>query len=466
MNILFASSEVAPFAKTGGLADVAGSLPKALSSVGCNLRVILPFYRCVKALKLQVEPFKCGNFNFLRHRDNGVEYIFVVNDNLYDRENLYSEPNGDYPDNYLRFSYYSKAIVELATKSDPEPDVINCNDWQTGLVPLYLKIKKSRIKTLFSIHNIAYQGIFKKEILEEIDIPRDFYTTQGIEYYGKVCFLKAGLIYSTAISTVSKKYGEEILTKEFGCGMDGILRMRQSDLYGILNGVDYSKWDPEIDRFLACNYNSETVQKKTICKKDIIEVVNLPAETIERPLIGVISRLAEQKGIDLLVEAAGDIIKLGASMIILGTGDEKYNMLCRQIGERFPKYISSNVKFDNALAHKIEAGSDFFVMPSRYEPCGLNQLYSLRYGTLPVVRRTGGLDDTIIDLYEDTENGNGIKFEEATKKEMLEALSRAIELMKDKASWQNILKRIMKIDFSWKRSALHYKELYRSLAGQ
>ncbi|MFH1380846.1 MAG: glycogen/starch synthase, partial [Candidatus Omnitrophota bacterium] len=341
MNILFASSEVAPFAKTGGLADVAGSLPKALNDIGCKTRVILPFYRCVKALNLEAEPMSCGEFSFLKHSENGVEYIFVVNDDLYDRENLYSEPTGDYPDNYLRFSYYSRAIVELATKSQPIPDIINCNDWQTGLVPLYLKIKNSDIKTLFSIHNIAYQGIFKKEILEEIGVPRDFYTMDGIEYYGKVCFLKSGLVYSTAISTVSKKYGEEILTKEFGCGMDGILRMRKSDLYGILNGVDYSHWDPEIDKLIACSYSSETVEKKLICKKDLIESVKLPADTINRPLVGIISRLAEQKGIDLLVEAAGDIIKLGASIVILGTGDEKYNKLCRHIAEQFPEYISS-----------------------------------------------------------------------------------------------------------------------------
>lgn len=463
MNILFASPEIAPFAKTGGLADVGASLPKALNEISARVSVILPFYRCVKNMGLSVRPFSLGEFNFLEYNKAGVKYFFIVNDKYYDRDNLYSEPGGDYPDNDLRFSYFCKAIVSFAAESEFKPDIIHANDWQTGLVPLYLKLERLNTKTLFTIHNIGYQGLFKKEALDALDIPRKFYNINGIEYYGKISFLKAGIVYSSAISTVSKGYAREILTREFGCGMDGILRTRASVLYGIVNGVDYSEWDPKLDKHTACNYDSETIDKKLECKRDLIKSANLSPETLERPLIGVISRLAEQKGIDVIVEAAREIVDLGASIIILGTGDEKYNNLCKEIAAKHPEYISSHIKFDNELAHKIEAGCDIFIMPSRYEPCGLNQLYSLRYGALPVVRRTGGLDDTITDLDTDGKYGNGIKFLRAAKEDLLKALSRAIGLYKNKEKWKDIQKRIMKLDFSWKTSALHYKEVYAGL---
>lgn len=463
MNVLYASAEVAPFAKTGGLADVAGSLPGALSEIGCRVRVILPFYKHVRGMALDLAPFAINDFNFLKYKKDNVEYVFVVNDEYYMRDNLYSEPHGDYADNDLRFSYYSKAIATFAEKSDFRPDVINCNDWQTGLVPVYLKMRSSQIKTVFSIHNIGYQGLFPKDAIERIGVPRSFYNMDGMEYYGKVSLLKAGIVYSSAISTVSVRYAKEILTKEFGCGMDGILRTRKDDLYGIMNGVDYTEWDPGVDRHIAVNYGPETVDKKIECKKDLIKRVMLPSTAESRPLIGVISRLAEQKGIDLLVEAAKDIVDLGASIVILGTGDKKYNILCRNIAAEYPEYISSHITFDNRLAHKIEAGCDMFMMPSRYEPCGLNQLYSMRYGTVPIVRKTGGLDDTVIDLYADKKKGNGIKFPEATKNDLVGATWRAIMLYGDKDAWTRIKKRIMSLDFSWKASAVHYKELYEKL---
>ena len=463
MNVLFASSEVAPFAKTGGLADVAGSLPKALHNISCNVSVILPFYRCVEALNLKLEPLKIGEFEFFLHERDGIKYIFLSNDKYYDRDNLYSEPHGDYEDNYLRFSYFSAAIVALALGGKIKPDIINCNDWQTGLVPIYLKLKKSNIKTLFTIHNIGYQGLFNKNVLNDINIPSEFYKINGIEYYGKISFLKAGIVYSTAISTVSKKYSEEIMTKEFGCGMDGILKTRLPHVYGILNGVDYNDWDPSVDKYIKYKYDSNSIDKKEECKRDLIESLGFPKEALERPLIGAITRLAEQKGIDLLVDAAEDIVNLGANIVILGTGDAKYNNLAKIMAERHPSNISSNIKFDNILAHKIEAGSDMFIMPSRYEPCGLNQLYSLRYGTLPIVRATGGLDDTISDLDSNKDTGDGIKFTGATSEDVVSAVSRAISIYKDKTLWNKVQKRIMKLDFSWTQSATHYKELYEKL---
>ena len=463
MRILYASSEVAPFAKTGGLADVAKSLPRALGHIGCELSVVMPYYRCVKEMGLNVQPFRLGEFEFLRRKDTEGDYIFVVNDEYYMRDNLYSEPSGDYSDNDLRFSHFSRAITHLATRGELKPDVIHLNDWQTGLVPVYLRLQSAAIKTLFTIHNIGYQGLFSKDSLEKVGVPRSFFKINGLEYYGKISFLKAGIVYSSAVSTVSEGYKKEILTKKFGCGMEGILKTRKKDLYGIVNGVDYNDWDPGVDRFIRSKYGPDSIENKLDCKKDLIKSVGLPALTEKRPLIGVISRLAEQKGIDLIVEAAKDIIELGASVVILGTGDEKYNILCKDMALRYPGYVSSSITFDNALAHKIEAGCDMFMMPSRYEPCGLNQLYSMRYGTVPIVRATGGLDDTIIDLEKDPARGNGIKFSEATCKGLVTATARAISLYKDKNRWQKIVKSIMRQDFSWETSAGHYKELYGKL---
>ena len=303
----------------------------------------------------------------------------------------------------------------------------------------------------------------RRDSLEKIGIPRKFYNINGLEYYNKISFLKAGIVYSSAISTVSKKYSEEIITKEFGCGMDGILKTRKKDLYGILNGADYSLWDPVNDEHIAVKYDAETLDKKIECKKDLIKTIGFSEGSLERPLIGIISRLAEQKGIDLVVDAAENIVKKGASIVILGTGDAKYNKLCEEIARKYPEYISSNIKFDNALAHKIEAGSDMFLMPSRYEPCGLNQLYSMRYGTVPVARSTGGLEDTVIDLDSDKDSGNGIKFQDATEEGVLDAISRALKYYHKKDAWASIQKRIMKLDFSWKASAEKYKTLYNKI---
>ncbi len=464
MNIIFASSEVAPFAKTGGLADVSASLPEALAEISCRVTVITPFYKSVKEMDLPGTAFSVGEFNFFLHKKSKIDYVFVINDGYYGRDNLYSEPLGDYPDNDLRFSYFSRAIAAFSANGR-RPGIIHLNDWQTGLVPLYLKIAGREIKTLFTIHNLGYQGLFGRDSLERLRIPREFYKINGIEYYRKISFLKSGIIYSSAVSTVSRGYAREIMTAEFGCGMEGILKTRAHELYGIVNGVDYSNWDPAVDTHIAKNYDSETIDGKRECKEGLIRDANMTPGTLKRPLIGVISRLAEQKGIDLIVESAGEIIKRGASIIILGTGDTKYNDLCRNMAARYPEYVSCHITFDNELAHKIEAGCDIFAMPSRYEPCGLNQLYSFRYGTLPVVRATGGLEDTVIDIGVDPGRGSGIKFAPATKEGLIDAVSRAVKLYEDRAGWRVIQKRIMKLDFSWKSSASRYKELYTKLLG-
>ncbi|MBN1353044.1 MAG: glycogen synthase GlgA [Candidatus Omnitrophica bacterium] len=466
MRILFASSEVAPFAKTGGLADVAEGLPRALSKIGCNLTVILPFYRSVKKSKLPLDKFSAGEYNFLRYKKGNIGYVFVDKDEYYDRDSLYCEmQSGDYADNEFRFSYFDKAVVEFAAQAMPPLDIIHLNDWQTGLVPIYLRLTKNPVKTLFTIHNIGYQGLFSRGALGALGIPRIFYNRKGMEHYGKISFLKAGLAYSSAINTVSTGYMREILTSRFGCGMERILKSRLPHVYGILNGVDYKDWDPSSDKYIRARYDCDSLEKKHECKTDLIERTGLPVETAARPIIGVISRLAEQKGIDLIAASAGSLVNMGASIVILGIGDRKYNRLCEKMASDYPGYISVHIKFDDEFAHMIEAGSDMILIPSRYEPCGLNQFYSMRYGTLPVVRATGGLDDTVSDIFENYRSGNGIKFQDATKTGLEEAVRRAISLYNDREKWQDVQKRIMKLDFSWDKSALRYKELYQKLVG-
>lgn len=474
MNILFVSSEVSPFAKTGGLGDVSEILPMSLNKLGENCSVITPFYRLVrkngyspeivkKDIRLKIGA-KDYTFDLMVIDHKKTKFYFIKNDGLYDREHLYGVPGGDYDDNMMRFGLFSRAVL-ASIPYIGRPDIIHCNDWQSGPIPMYIKkvftdnpdYKETRI--LFTIHNIAYQGLFSKDVLPLLDIPEDLFNQDGIEFWGKVSFMKAGLIYSDAISTVSEGYSREILTREFGCGLDGLLSSRKDVLYGIINGADYSTWNPGNDKFLAKNYGADTLEDKKECKKDLVNEFGIPFDD-NKPLIGMITRLAEQKGVDLIVEAMEELIEMGANFVILGTGDERYNELFKKFGTKYKSKAGARVAFNNALAHKIEAGSDMFLMPSRYEPCGLNQMYSLKYGTVPVVRATGGLDDTIEDFDTHTLKGNGFKFKKATREDMLEAVKRAVEVYKDKDMWRTLQKNGLKNDFSWEASAKKYIELY------
>ena len=445
LRILLVSPEVMPFAKTGGLADVAGSLPLALESLGCEVSVFLPFYRHTKTQEFNIKLVKkdlkaeLGNWDFnfsLCHikREN-VNFYFIEKEEYYDRDFLYGTSQSDYPDNAKRFAFFANAILASAVAINFKPDVIHCNDWQTALIPFYLRYKFQNTdffkhtKALFTVHNLAYQGLFEKEIMPELGIGYEFFTPDTLEFYEKFSFMKSGILYSDAISTVSKGYTHEILTKEFGCGLEGLLNARKGDLYGVINGADYSEWNPKTDKYIKAKYDQESLKNKAECKKDLLSQMKL-AVSLDKPLLGGITRLAQQKGIDIIADCADKIIKLGASLVILGTGDEKYHKLLTALAKKYPKNIAVNIAFDNALAHKIEAGCDMFLMPSRYEPCGLNQMYSLKYGTIPVVRAVGGLDDTIIDYTQDHKNGNGFKFNEATAEDFMEALKKAVSLFK------------------------------------
>ncbi|MBL7068292.1 MAG: glycogen synthase GlgA [Candidatus Omnitrophica bacterium] len=477
MNIIFVSSEVSPFAKTGGLGDVSEALPLALNKLKAHSSVIMPLYKLVRQNGFAPNLIKSGipvkiglrdlSFDLSSLSYKNINFYFIGNDALYDRDGLYGTPKGDHGDNAMRFAFFSKAVLESIPYIG-KPDILHCNDWQTGLIPLYLRyIYKERkdfkkIKVLFAVHNMAYQGLFGKEAVEELKLPEGTFTQDGIEFYGKASFIKSGIVYSEAVSTVSEGYAREVLTAEFGCGLDGILRTRKESLYGILNGADYSTWNPETDKFIAGNFTKDDLRPKLECKKDLCGEFGLEFDE-DRPIIGMITRLAEQKGVDLVVEGMDGLLDLGASFVILGTGDEKYNSLFKDFDRRYKGRAGAKVAFDNPLAHKIEAGCDMFLMPSRYEPCGLNQMYSLRYATIPIVRATGGLKDTIEDFDPHTKKGNGFKFKEASCDAMLKAIGRAVGVFRDKKTWRALQKNGLRCDFSWDASAKRYLELYKKI---
>ena len=477
LRVLFLSPEMTPFAKTGGLADVTGALPKALKGMGCDIRVAMPYYRMAKKgdfnVSMLLEDVKIPLFGevlkddiFHTEADGGVPLYLINKDEYFDREYLYGTPKGDYFDNAERFTYFSQMAFLLCKRLSFQPHVFHCNDWQTALVPAYMRTVYgedpffSSARSVFTIHNIAYQGIFHKKKLETTGLPRETYHPAGIEYWGKINFLKAGIVFSDIINTVSQKYSREIQTPEFGYGLEGVLRTRSEDLYGILNGADYDEWNPKTDPLIAANYDEDDLSGKAKCKEDLLAQFNLPKSLNELPILGVVSRLADQKGFDLLAESMGDLMKMDLGFILLGTGDKRYHELFGRIATEYPKKAGIKITYDNTLAHKIEAGTDIFLMPSRYEPCGLNQMYSLKYGTVPLVRATGGLEDTIEDYNPKTNKGTGFKFQSYSPRDFLDTLRRALVIYQDRERWKGLMIRGMKADFSWQRAAREYMKLY------
>jgi starch synthase len=481
MKILLASSEVVPFSKTGGLADVTGTLPCALKEIcDCDVRVVSPLYKMTKEKKFNLKRVKeisgfpffedVPPFELFESENKGVTFYFIKKDEYFDRDGLYGTPKGDYEDNAERFGFFSKAILLVMLDRKFYPEIIHLHDWQTALLPLYKRLRLGgahplmKSKILFTIHNLGYQGLFNADVLNNIGIPEEYFNMDALEFYGKASFIKSGIIYSDAISTVSKKYAKEILTNEYGCGLDGLLKTREQVLHGILNGADYSDWNPETDKLIPTNYGPETIAKKALCKKELLKYFKMTLPS-SHPLIGFVGRLAEQKGIDLMANSLGEIIEAGAGFVLLGTGSEEYEKVLKRLARRYKGKTGINIAFDNKLAHTIEAGVDIFVIPSRYEPCGLNQMYSLKYGTVPLVRATGGLDDTITDYSDDPKNGNGFKFERADINDFMDAIYRALEVFGNKEEWLKLQKRGMEADFSWHRSAREYISLFGKMIG-
>jgi len=472
MRILFVASEGLPFSKTGGLADVVEALPKALVAQGHEVAVVLPRYRGTKADTPIIPSLTIPMGTRLRFPEiadgtqlSGVRYFFVDDPAYFDREGLYGNSAGDYPDNAERYSEFCRAAIEISKHVWPT-DVFHCHDWQTALVPVLLRTSYSDdpvvkdLPVVFTIHNMGYHGQFRRDVLPRIGLPDMLFTPALLEFYGSVNFLKGGLLYSDYLTTVSRRYAQEIQTPEYGYGLDGVVRGRADRVVGILNGVDYGAWNPAKDPFIAAKYSAKDLSGKQTCKQDLLQVFGLATDNPHRALLGIVSRFADQKGFDLIADRAHEMLREDVSLVVLGTGDRRYEDLFRALAGAYPGRVGFKFAYDNAIAHKIEAGSDIFLMPSRYEPSGLNQMYSLKYGTVPVVRATGGLDDSIENFDLEQGTGTGFKFTEYTGAAFLYAVKQALQHYADERIWKRIQLNGMAKDFSWKTPASEYVKLY------
>jgi len=474
MRILFVASEALPYAKTGGLADVIEALPRALVKLGYEVAVFLPRYRGVKVTSVPMPSMTIPQGPRLRFPAiasgpvlRGVRYFFLDDPTYFDRDGIYGDANHEFPDNAERFTEFSRAAIELA-KHIWTPDVFHCHDWQTALIPALLRTSYGddpavmNIPVVFTIHNIGYHGVFPPEALGRAGISPALFHPGGIEFFGNLNFLKGGLIYSDYLTTVSRKYAQEIQTPEFGFGLDGVIRSRADRLVGILNGVDYSAWSPEKDKLIPAKYSSLNLAGKEVCKARLLEEFQLLRDNPLRPVLGIVSRFADQKGFDLIAAIARDLMHENLLLAVVGTGERRYEDLFRALASDFPGRVGVKIAYDNALAHLVEAGSDMFLMPSRYEPCGLNQIYSLRYGTVPIVRATGGLDDTIEAFNLEHGTGTGFKFLEYSGGALLHAIRQALHYFTDDRIWKRIQLNGMAKDFSWNTSAAEYAKLYEA----
>jgi len=477
MRILFISSEVAPFSKTGGLGDVAGALPAALARRGHEVKVVTPLYATVKQPGIAplgrtlVVRFPVAEFHldlFAAQPSDRHQVILLHHPGLYGRNGIYGDQYGDFGDNHLRFGLLTMGALSATQALRWYPDVIHLNDWPTGLGAVALRTgytgtPLSRARTVFTIHNLAYQGLFPKRVMEELGLPWELFHKEGLELDDAVSFLKAGVAWSDALTTVSRRYAQEIQEPELGCRMDGFIRARAGKLHGILNGVDYTEWDPARDYHLPATYGPDDLSGKEVCKRDLLGLFALPERNRTWPLYGIVSRLADQKGVDLLLSAMpAALSEWSLSFIALGSGDPRLEHELNQLRAHFPDKVGVYLGFDTRLAHLVEAGADFFLMPSRYEPCGLNQMYSLRYGTVPVVRATGGLDDTVVDV--GSPDGTGIKFDHFTRDDLHHAMWRGVHLYGNPDWLGHVRRRGMQADFSWEIAAGKYEALYESLS--
>ena len=482
MHIAFAASECVPFSKTGGLADVVGALPQALAAAGHQVSVYVPLYRQTRLADPQTVvrsitvPFDdkyrfCSVVTQGGKSDagkGGVRHYFVDYPEYFDRDALYGTKAGDYPDNAERYALFCRAVIE-ASKVVGVPDVFHCHDWQSALVPVMLSTLYkedpvfSDVGTLFTIHNMGYQGLFPPEVLPLLMLPWDLFTISKMEFFGQVNFLKGALVFADFVTTVSKKYSQEIQSIEYGFGLEGVLRNRAATVTGILNGVDYSEWSPQTDKFVAAKFSPDDLSGKAKCKQDLLAAFGIEKADAKLPVIGIVSRFAAQKGFDLIAQVMDRLAREDMIIVALGTGDKEYEEMFVRMNKQFPNKIAIKVAYDNTIAHKIEAGADMFLMPSRYEPCGLNQIYSLKYGTVPIVRATGGLDDTIEPWDARTGKGTGFKFSEYNGESLLLTIKQALLSFRDQASWQVLMKNGMNRDFSWNASAKEYVRLYEKV---
>ncbi|MGE5279721.1 MAG: glycogen synthase GlgA [Deltaproteobacteria bacterium] len=467
MKIVFCASEAVPFAKTGGLADVCGALPQALAQLDNEVIVVLPRYRTATSGDIVVTAL---NEDFDVGRIDERVWIYLLKDPSYLRSGLYGDQFGDYPDNLKRFTKLCAKTYELICGMKEAPDIVHCHDWQAALLPVYLKDRArekpaswSRVpRTLLTLHNIAYQGIFHKSQMPLTGLGWDYFGMSGVEFYGKINLLKGGIIFADHVNTVSPAYAAEVLTPEGGCGLEGVLAGRKEHFTGILNGIDYRVWNPQGDTFIAKNYSFQDVAPKKDNKRVLQEACALKVGA-RTPLVGFVGRLVEQKGVELILEALPRLCAKGVQLVILGHGDVRFEDAMIDAAARFPGSVFYSSSFDDHLAHQIYAGSDIFLMPSRFEPCGIGQLISFKYGTVPVVYRTGGLADTVTDRDEDPERGSGFVFRRFTSGDLEDAVARALRLFENEAKWMDLVRDVMRLNFSWKEAARRYLDIYRQL---
>jgi len=471
LNITLVTSEMAPFAKTGGLADAVSGLGKELVNLGNQVTVMMPFYRNVQVLPLGlISPLRMNvggrqiTYSIVEGTHKGMKMVFVDFPHFFQRPGLYGDSSGGYSDNDERFIFFTRACLEYYKRKDERPDIFHCNDWPTGLLPLFLRTHYyhdalSKTAVLFAIHNIAYQGNFAGSRFNLLELGNEFFTSESLEFYGAVSFLKSGLLYSDLLTTVSPTHAQEILTDEFGHRLQGVMRTRKDRLFGVLNGIDEQVWNPETDSYLVRNYSLNDLSGKKECRRKLLSDAGWSTDD-KRPILTMISRMALQKGIDLLEAASKRILDGDSLLFVLGTGGRRYEDFFRDLCRRRPDQVHVRIGFDESFAHELEAGSDLFLMPSRYEPCGLNQMYSLRYGTVPVVRATGGLQDTVQDWSEENQTGNGFKFEPHRADAFVSCVERAMRTFQEKSTWEKVIANGMRSNFSWRNSALQYMSLY------
>ena len=476
MNVLLASSELFPYSKTGGLADMVAALGKALAVDGHRVRIVTPLYRGIREkhpgitrlemmITVQLDGRIVSSHLWSAEPAPNLQILFIDHPEYYDRASLYGENSRDYPDNAARFIFFSKAVAYLARTLPDPPEVVHAHDWQVGLVPLLIQHDAlitgwhTAPATVLTIHNLAYQGVFPYHEYQLTNLPNEYFHADGLEFYGQMNCLKAGIVYADIITTVSPRYAREITTEQFGCGLDGVLRSRHDRLVGILNGVDYGEWKTEGNKFLTHGYNAENFEGKAALKAELQREMKLPVLP-DVPLFGTISRLAEQKGIDILISALEEMLPSNMQFVLLGSGDPGFERGFRTLEERFPEKVAVQIGYNHGLSHRIEAGLDFFLMPSRFEPCGLNQMYSLRYGTIPIVRVTGGLDDSVTDVSEDPEIADGIKFAEYSSRALVKAIRKALVLYEDKPLLAHFRRNAMSVDFSWEHCTHEYEAAF------
>jgi starch synthase len=477
MKILFVTPEISPFSRAGGLADVSRSLPLALARLGHEVSICTPRYRQARNIKpparllktnleVPISWMKKPAQIFLSSLEDRVSVYLIDREDLYNREGLYGNEYGDYQDNAERFIFFSRAVLELCLTLNLQPDIIHCHDWQTGLIPVYLKTlykdfpSLSSAASLFTIHNLGYQGLFWHYDLHLTGLGWELFTPQGLEYFGKLNLMKGGIVFADILNTVSPNYRQEILRPDNGFGLEGILKTREKDLFAVLNGVDYQVWDPAKDPLLPANYSASSLENKKVCKAHLQDIFRLKRKT-EFPIIAIISRLLDRKGLDLVSRIFPSLMEFDLEIILMGQGVDQYQTWAMEMVRKYPGLVGLEMGYNENLAHQIQGGADILLMPSRYEPCGLDQLYALKYGTIPIVRAVGGLEDTVEDYNPQTSQGTGFKFREYEVDKLFQTVRRALMVFRDKPNWNRLIRHAMEQDFSWDKSAVQYQQLYQ-----